>query len=125
MLFKWFTEFNPLIIFSLLKSTFFAAVKMQNLDFISQQKIGDHCGFNISGAVSSTSDRISSVSTNFQRFHSINPIDFELRFDRPRSEKVDLRSKLVLAGTETGKVSVKVEGDNDDGESSNYSSKKH
>lgn len=86
--------------------------------FPPKQKIGETRGFNISGAVSSAPDRISAIAATFQLFDPTRPVDFDLRFDRPRSEKLEIRNKLVVAGAETVKASVNLEGDNDAGEAS-------
>ena len=92
------------------------------MEIIFVQKIGEDRGFNISGAVSTTSDRISVITATFQRFHQDKPIDFELRFDRPKTEKLEIRNRLTIAGTEVVMVSVNIEGDNDEGKDKSWSS---
>ena len=43
------------------------------------------------------------------------PIEMDFRFDRPAFDKLYLQGKLNIAKADTVKVSMKAEGDNDDG----------
>jgi hypothetical protein len=83
---------------------------------VKTQKIGDNRGFNVSGSVLSTSDRFSAASAVFQVLDDKNPLDFTLRMDRPRPQKLDVRTKFTAAGTETVKLVVTAEGDDDAGD---------
>jgi hypothetical protein len=44
------------------------------------------------------------------------PIEMDFRFDRPAFDKLYLQGKLNIAKADTVKVSMKAEGDNDDGQ---------
>jgi hypothetical protein len=44
------------------------------------------------------------------------PIEMNFRFDRPAFDKLYLQGKLNVAKADTVKVSMKAEGDNDDGQ---------
>jgi hypothetical protein len=44
------------------------------------------------------------------------PIEMDFRFDRPAFDKLYLQGKLNVAKADTVKVSMKAEGDNDDGQ---------
>jgi hypothetical protein len=81
---------------------------------LSRQKIGEIRGFNVSGGFSSTSDRVSAVSGLFRMYG--RPIEMDFRFDRPAFDKLYLQGKLNVAKADTVKVSMKAEGDNDDGQ---------
>ena len=80
-----------------------------------QQKIGELRGFKISGAVASNPDRVSGLSAVFQLFCPSHPVDFNFRFIRPKNDKIDLQSKLIVANKEFVTASINAEGDNNDG----------
>jgi hypothetical protein len=55
------------------------------------------------------------VSSVFQLFCKTNPIDFDFLLVRPKVDKVDLQTKLIVSGTEAVKVSLRAEGDKEEG----------
>jgi hypothetical protein len=83
-----------------------------NFIFPLRQKIGEQHGFNVSGAVSSIADRISAASAVLHVFH-VYPVNFEFRFDRPKTEKIHVRTTLDVDGVEKVKGSVNVEDDSE------------
>ncbi len=77
--------------------------------------MGEARGFNVSGAIASNPDRVSGISAVFQLFCPSYPVDFNFRFIRPKTDKIDLQSKLIVADKEFVAASVNVDGDSKDG----------